>query len=125
MMDEGTFEKIVKETIPQYTDQAERIKIAVDGKIPLILDYHQHKPGEPWCFRIGIKNPLAENKPDFIAQLENKKTDSLRDLCHFKHFAKNEKDCKPYMTWLGNALRDFYKLPYTPEIYFQGKPFKG
>jgi len=103
---EKSIEALVREQIQVHPKYSSNIKQTVDVGKPFYLDYHSHDSDGKFCVSIRT----GQDKDD--------------ELCHIKGFGKNEEECKPLMSMLGNKLKEFYKLDYTPQIFLNGQPLE-
>ena len=81
---------------------------------PLILNYHSHSPGEPYCVSLCKEVIDITHQGDHL---------QLVELAHIKEVGSDEASCYPLMSVFAQRLRKYYHLDYLPEIYLNGLPF--
>jgi hypothetical protein len=86
---------------------------AAEAKKPIILDYHTHGPGQPYCLSIKTKKgglPVVGQAPQ------------LEELAHIRGIGRDEAEGIPMMGILGEQLQAHYNLDSLPLLYLNGKP---
>ncbi len=98
-------------THPSYSTLVEN---AARAGQQLILNYHTHGPGEPYCASVCIRNePLA--MLGLPAPLE--------ELAHIRSIGKTSEDCAPLMEAFAARLAHRYALQTMPLVFLNGAPF--
>ena len=96
-------------THPQYNKS---IQEAVSSGLEISLNYHTHPDEDTYCVSI-----LSE-KIDLLTLTENKQ--SFVELVHIRSIGKSENDCIPLMSYLGNKIKEVYRLKKLPNVYLNG-----
>jgi len=92
------------------------LRNAVAAQDQLILNYHNHAPGEPYCVSIGVYDAA-------IAALAIQ--GEFRELAHIRGIAPVEEACEPLMSVFASLLEQRFALRLRPQIYLNGAPFNA
>ena len=100
--------------VEQHQPYSLRVHEAIIEDEPLILNYHSHSPGQPYCVRLC---------KEVIVITHQGNHSQLVELAHIKEVGPDEASCYPLMSVFAQRLRKYYHLDYLPEIYLNGLPF--
>ncbi len=109
------FEEVLRR-IEQHPRYGVLLKNAVAAQEQLILNYHNHEPGGPYCVAVGVYDAA-------IAQLGIQ--GEFRELAHIKGIAPVEEACEPLMSVFADLLQGRFALRQRPQIYLNGAPFQA
>jgi hypothetical protein len=101
--------------IEQHPRYSILLRNAVAAQETLILNYHNHAPGEPYCVALGVYDAS-------IAALGIQ--GEFRELAHIKGIAPLEEACEPLMSVFAALLVQRFGLRNRPQIYLNGAPFQ-
>jgi hypothetical protein len=109
------FEEVLRriEGHPRYSVL---LRNAVAAQDQLILNYHNHAPGEPYCVSLGVYDAA-------IAALAIQ--GEFRELAHIRGIAPVEEACEPLMSVFASLLEQRFALRQRPQIYLNGAPFNA
>ena len=107
------FDNIIS-LVEQHQPYSLLVHEAIIEDDPLILNYHSHSPGQPYCVS------LCKEVIDITHQGNHSQ---LVELAHIKEVGSDEASCYPLMSVFAQRLRKYYHLDYLPEIYLNGLPF--
>ena len=107
------FERLL-ELIDGHPQYGPAVKQAVADGSEVVLNYHTHGAGQPYCVSIasrprGLLPVVGQNLP-------------LEELAHIKGIGQTEEQCRPLMSTLGEELMRHYSLDQQPGIYLNGHP---
>ena len=100
--------------IEQHQPYSLLVHEAIIADDPLILNYHSHSAGQPYCVSLCI---------EVIDITHQGNHSQLVELAHIKEIGSDEASCYPLMSVFAQRLRKYYHLDYLPEIYLNGLPF--
>lgn len=109
------FEEVLRR-IQQHPRYGVLLKNAVAAQEQLILNYHNHAPGEPYCVAVGVYDAS-------IAALGIQ--GEFRELAHIKGIAPVEEACEPLMSVFAQLLQERFALRSRPQIYLNGAPHQA
>jgi hypothetical protein len=99
--------------IREHPSYSKNLEQAASAQQTLILNYHTHGAGEPWCASICVHDgevPLLGLRGE------------LRELAHLRGVGRREEECEALMTAFAARLVARYELRTTPEIWLNGQP---
>lgn len=114
-MDVVEFFGVVIEKIEQHPRYAVLMRNAVAAQEQLVLNYHTHGAGQPYCVSVGVYDGA-------IAQLGL--LGEFREIAHIRGIGREESDCGPLMSAFAALLQQKYELRAEPRIYLGGQPFQ-
>lgn len=109
------FEEVLRRIV-QHPRYGVLLKNAVAAQELLILNYHNHAPGEPYCVAVGVYDAS-------IAALGIQ--GEFRELAHIKGIAPVEEACEPLMSVFAQLLQERFALRQRPQIYLNGVPHQA
>jgi hypothetical protein len=114
-MDVREFFEMVIQKIEAHPRYAVLMKNAVAAQEKLILNYHTHGEGQPYCVAVGVFDgavPLLDLGGEF------------REIAHIRGVGRAKEDCVPLMGTFSALLQQRYELRTAPAIYFDGAPYE-
>ncbi len=114
-MNPAEFFALVIERIEQHPRYSMLMRNAVAAQEQLVLNYHTHGAGQPYCVAVGVYDGA-------IAQLGI--LGEFREVAHIRGVGREEAECEPLMGLFGALLQQHYELQKTPLIYLGGQPFE-
>lgn len=115
-MEVDQFFSLVLDKIEAHPRYSVLMKNAVAAQERLILNYHTHGAGQPYCVSVGVYDGA-------IALLELR--GEYREIAHIRGIGKEASDCEPLMSAFAALLRERYQLRQAPEIELDGRPLAG
>lgn len=116
LMDVVEFFGIVIDKIESHPRYGVLLRNAVAAQEQLVLNYHTHGAGQPYCVAIGVYDGA-------IAQLGL--LGEFRELAHIRGVGREESECEPLMSVFASMLQQRYELRQTPRIHLAGQPLEG
>ena len=107
------FQELIQK-IEAHPNYAPALRQAVAEKALLVLNYHTHGPGQPFCVAICQKSPTM------LPVLEQ--PEPLTELVHVKGVGQTEDQCLPLMEPLRDELVEQYQIEAPIQIYLNGQP---
>ena len=107
------YERLIQQ-IEEHATYAPAMRDAVARGAQLILNYHNHAPGQPYCISICVK---ADSVLPVLGQ-----DVPVDELVHVKGFGQNESQCRELVVPLAEELVAHYGLKERPEIVLNGDP---
>lgn len=108
------FFEIVLQRIEQHPRYSVLLRNAVAAQDQLVLNYHNHAPGESYCVAVGVFDASIE-----ALGIEGE----FRELAHIRGIAKELEACGPLMNGFASLLESRLGLRHRPRIYLNGAPF--
>jgi hypothetical protein len=109
------FFHLVIERIEAHPRYGALMRNAVAAQEELVLNYHTHGAGQPYCVAVGVYDGA-------IAQLGI--LGEFREVAHIRGVGRDESECEPLMGLFAALLQQRYELAKTPRIYLAGAPFE-
>ena len=100
--------------IEAHPNYALALRQAVAEQAPLVLNYHTHGTGQPFCVAI------CQTLPTLLPVLEQ--PEPLTELVHIKGVGQTEDQCLPLMERLRDELVEQYQIEASIQIYLNGRP---
>jgi hypothetical protein len=115
-MDPTELFQLVLDQIGQHPRYSVLLANAVAAQEQLILNYHAHAPGEPYCVSVGVLDGAlpALNLPG-----------EFRELAHVRGIGRDAGECELLMSTFASLLQQRYELRNRPKIYLQGEPLRS
>lgn len=110
------FFALVMERIESHPRYGALMRNAVAAQEELVLNYHTHGAGQPYCVAVGVYDGA-------IAQLGI--LGEFREIAHIRGVGREEAECEPLMSLFAALLQQRYELAKTPRIYLAGAPFES
>jgi hypothetical protein len=89
------------------------LRNAVSAQEVIVLNYHTHAPGDPYCVSIGLYDgaiPLMRLKGEY------------REIAHIRGIGRERDECEPLMGVLADVLQRKFTLRERPRIELDGAP---
>lgn len=90
------------------------LRNAVAAQEQLVLNYHTHGAGQPYCVSVGVYDGA-------IAMLDLR--GEYREIAHIRGIGQTESECEPLMGAFSELLQERLQLRATPRIELNGQPF--
>ena len=107
------FQELIQK-IEAHPSYAPSLRQAVAEKAALVLNYHTHGAGQPFCVAICQKSPILM---PILEQAE-----PLTELVHIKGVGQTEDQCLQLMQPLRDELVEQYQIEAPIHIYLNGRP---
>ena len=107
------FFEMVLARIEQHPRYAVLLRNAVAAQEALVLNYHCHAKGEPYCVSVGVYDgalPLMRIPGEY------------RELAHIRGIGREAADCEPLMGVFAELLQSRFALRSRPTIELDGRP---
>jgi hypothetical protein len=112
-MDPSEFFQLVLERIEQHPRYSVMLQNAVAAQEQLVLNYHTHGAGQPYCVSLGVLDAA-------IAQLSIE--GEFREIAHVRGVGRDADECDPLMETFASLLQQRFELRHRPRILLQGEP---
>jgi hypothetical protein len=110
-MNAAEFFELVLERIEQHPRYKVLLDNAVAAQERLVLNYHTHGTGQPYCVSVGVYDGA-------IAMLGL--TGEYREIAHIRGVGRDESECQPLMSVFAALLQQRFELRAVPRIELNG-----